>query len=385
MNSQWTQFVSEIKDLYGKSFVPLHEPTFQGEELTYVSDCITTGWVSSVGQYVNQFEEKLAEYTGVSYAISVVNGTAALQVALKIAGVQANEEVFMPSLTFIATSNAASYLGAVPHFVDVSEATLGLDPVKLEQYIQDIAAVENGVLINKETGRVIRAVVPMHTFGHPVEVDKLIEVCNKYHLVLVEDAAESLGSYYKGQHTGSFGLASAVSFNGNKIITTGGGGAILTNDAEIAKYAKHITTTAKVPHRWEYEHDEIGYNYRMPNLNAALGCAQLERLPLFIEQKRALASRYEEMVKQVDGVSLFKEPIHSTSNYWLQTLIVDDTLKRDEVLSYLNDNGVMSRPIWTPIHQLDIYRHCPKMNLSTTEKLKNTLINIPSTPVEVNL
>lgn len=385
MNSQWTQFVSGIKEIYRKDFVPLHEPTFQGEELTYVSDCITTGWVSSVGQYVNQFEEKLAEYTGVRYAISVVNGTAALQVALKAAGVKENDEVFIPSLTFIATANATSYLGAVPHFVDVSETTLGLDPSKLEQYIQNVARVENGVLINKGTGRIIRAVVPMHTFGHSIEIDELIKVCNQYNLVLIEDAAESLGSYYKGRHTGSFGKASALSFNGNKIITTGGGGAILTNDEEVAKYAKHITTTAKVPHRWEYIHDEIGFNYRMPNLNAALGCAQLERLSLFVEQKRALTKQYEQLVERLQGVSIFKEPLHSTSNYWLQTLMLDDTLKRDEVLNYLNENGVMSRPIWTPLHQLDIYCKCPKMNLSVTEKLMNKVVNIPSTPIEVDL
>ncbi|URN96103.1 MAG: LegC family aminotransferase [Candidatus Pristimantibacillus lignocellulolyticus] len=380
MNSQWTQLVSGIKEMYAKSFVPLHEPTFQGEELAYVSDCIKTGWVSSVGQYVNQFEEKLAEYTGVNYAISVVNGTAALQVALKVAGVQANDEVFMPSLTFIATANAASYLGAVPHFVDVSEVTLGLDPAKLEQYIEDVAKVKNGVLINKETGRVIRAVVPMHTFGHPVEVDKLIEVCNKYHLVLVEDAAESLGSYYKDQHTGSFGRVSAVSFNGNKIITTGGGGAILTNDVEIAKYAKHITTTAKVPHRWEYMHDEIGYNYRMPNLNAALGCAQLERISSFIEQKRLLTVMYDNLLSEIDEIRLFKEPINCSSNYWLQTLVLDESVNRDELLYYFNENGIQSRPIWQPLHLLTIYSQNPKSDLSTTNSLQKRVINIPSSP-----
>lgn len=274
MNTQWLAFTSRIKEHYKKDFVPLHEPTFNEKELEYVTDCIKTGWVSSVGAYVTRFEEDLARFTGVKRAVAVMNGTAALHIALKVAGVQANEEVFMPSLTFIATANATSYLGAIPHFVDVSEKTLGLDPQKLVAHILAIGEVKGNQLFNKETGRVIRAVVPMHTFGHPVELEELQLICEKYHLVLVEDAAESLGSYYKGKHTGSFGKVSALSFNGNKIITTGGGGAILTDDEELANYAKHITTTAKVPHRWEYEHDEIGYNYRLPNINAAIGCAQ---------------------------------------------------------------------------------------------------------------
>jgi len=385
MNKQWEKFIDNIKSTYGKDFVALHEPTFSGQELQYVTDCITSGWVSSVGQYVNQFEEKLAQYTGVKYAISVVNGTAALQVALKAAGVQREDEVFVPSLTFIATANAISYLGAVPHFVDVEASTLGLDPIKLERYIQEIGELREDGLYNKLTGRFIRAVVPMHTFGHSVDLDNLLRVCNLYQLKLVEDAAESLGSFYKGKHTGSFGTISAVSFNGNKIITTGGGGAILTNDEQLARYAKHITTTAKLPHRWEYVHDEIGYNYRMPNLNAALGCAQLEQMPVFIKQKRAITELYKKMVKDLDGVELFEEPVYAESNYWLQTLILDDELIRDDVLTYLNDHGVMSRPIWTPIHQLEMYQNCPRMDLSTTALLNKKIINIPSTPIEVGL
>lgn len=285
MNEQWITFANEIKQLYKKDIVPLHEPTFDETEIEYVTDCVKSGWVSSVGKYVDRFEQELAEFTGVKRAVAVVNGTAALHIALKIVGVQPGDEVFMPSLTFVATANAATYLQAIPHFVDVSEKTLGLDPVKLEEHIKDIGEMKNGQLMNKQTGRVIRGVVPMHTFGHPVELDLLIEVCGRYNLALVEDAAESLGSYYKGKHTGGFGLVGALSFNGNKIMTTGGGGAILTNDDKLADYAKHITTTAKVPHNWAYEHDEIGYNYRMPNINAALGCAQLLKIPEFIEKK----------------------------------------------------------------------------------------------------
>src|SRR5690606_26497374 len=300
MNSQWSQIVKEIKEIYkNKDFVPLHEPTFSETDIEYVTDCIRSGWVSSVGKYVDDFEKKLAEYTGVKRVVAVVNGTAALHIALKVAGVQANDEVFMPALTFVATANAATYLQAIPHFVDVSEETLGLDPVKLENYIQEIGEMRNGQLVNKKTNRVIRAVVPMHTFGHPVDLDPLIELCSRYHLILVEDAAESLGSFYKGQHTGGFGVASALSFNGNKIMSTGGGGAILTNNEKLADYAKHITTTAKVPHRWEYVHDEAGYNYRMPNINAALGCAQLEKLDSFIASKRQLTNRYKKLFEQV--------------------------------------------------------------------------------------
>ncbi|MFF2752168.1 LegC family aminotransferase [Psychrobacillus sp. NPDC058041] len=381
MRNEWLTFTSEVKKMYEKDFVALHEPTFTDVEVDYVTDCVKSGWVSSVGKYVERFEKELAEFTGVKRAIAVVNGTAALHVSLKVAGVKAGDEVFMPALTFVATANAASYLGAVPHFVDVSENTLGIDPGKLEDHILQIGDYKGDHLINKETGRIIRAVVPMHTFGHPVELDELQAICKKYNLILVEDAAESLGSYYKGKHTGSFGKVSALSFNGNKIITTGGGGAILTNDEDIADYAKHITTTAKIPHRWVYNHDEVGYNYRLPNINAALGCAQLEKMQLFIEQKRKITFVYEKLVDDLTGVRLFKEPEHTKSNYWLQTLILDHTYNRDEVLDFLNDQGVMSRPIWTPLHELKPYSYMPKADLSTTDNLKNLIINIPSTPV----
>lgn len=381
MNKQWMEFVKDVKRLYGKDFVPLHEPTFKGNEVKYITDCINTGWVSSVGSYVSSFEEHLAKLVGVKRAVAVVNGTAALQIALKVAGVEVNDEVLIPSLTFIATANAVSYLHAVPHFVDISEETLGVDPVRLEEYLVKNAVLRNGELFNKITNRRIKALVPMHTFGHPCEMDELVALCEKFKLLLVEDAAESLGSYYKGKHTGSFGKVNAMSFNGNKIVTTGGGGAILTDDEELADYAKHLTTTAKVPHRWEYVHDEIGYNYRMPNINAALGCAQLEKIDEYIEKKRHLTNFYEKQISDLKGVRLFTEPSNSNSNYWLQTLILDETMDRDKVLTFLNDNGVMSRPVWLPIHLTEMYKTSPKMDLVITQSMSSRILNIPSTPI----
>lgn len=383
MNKHWMQFVDEVKKMYGKDFVPLHEPTFNDKEVEYVTDCVKTGWVSSVGAYVTKFEEELAKFVGVKRAVAVVNGTAALHIALKVAGVKADDEVLMPSLTFIATANAVSYCQAVPHFVDVHEETLGVDPFKLDTYLREISEVRNGELFNKQTNRRIKALVPMHTFGHAVHLDELVELAEKYHLVLVEDAAESLGTYYKGKHTGSFGKVNAMSFNGNKIITTGGGGAILTDNEAMADYAKHLTTTAKVPHKWEYVHDEIGYNYRMPNINAALGCAQLEKMAKFLVQKKQLAVKYEALLQDVAGVELFKQPVHSESNYWLQTLVLDESLNRDEVLGFLNEQGVMSRPIWQPMHELVMFEECPSMDLTVTDRLKKRIVNISSTPIEV--
>jgi len=380
MNKQWREFAENIKKLYGKDFVALHEPTFNEKEIEYVTDCVKTGWVSSVGSYVTRFEEDLAKFMGVKRAVAVVNGTAALHIALKIVGVKANDEILIPSLTFIATANAVAYLQAVSHFVDVNEETLGVDPLKLEKYLDEIGEFRQGELYNKQTNRRIKALVPMHTFGHPCMMDELVALCDKYKLELVEDAAESLGSYYKGQHTGTFGKVSAISFNGNKIVTTGGGGAILTDDEKLADYAKHLTTTAKIPHRWDFVHDETGYNYRMPNINAALGCAQLEKIQEFIEQKRDLTKFYENLVENIEGIRLFKEPVNTKSNYWLQVILLDEQYNRDEVLNFLNEQGVMSRPIWMPMHELKIYKECPKMDLSVTERLKHTVINIPSTP-----
>jgi len=381
MNTQWLEFANNVKQFYGKEFVPLHEPTFNEKEVEYVTDCIKTGWVSSVGAYVNRLEEDLAKFVGAKRAVAVVNGTAALHIALKVAGVKAEDEVLMPSLTFIATANAVSYLGAVPHFIDVSFHTLGVDAEKLKIYLEQIGTTKNNQLYNRETGRRISAVVPMHTFGHAVDIEGLLKVCDMYNVTLVEDAAESLGTYYKGKHTGSFGKVSAISFNGNKIMTTGGGGAIVTDDDAIADYAKHLTTTAKIPHRWAYEHDEIGFNYRMPNLNAALGCAQLEKMPMFIQQKRDLTKHYEQWLSNLEGVHLFQEPENTRSNYWLQTILLDEQINRDVVLSFLNEQGVMSRPIWTPMHHLAIYQNCPKSDLNVTEQLNRRVVNIPSTPI----
>lgn len=385
MNKQWMQFADEVKKMYGKDFIPLHEPTFNEKELEYVTDCVKTGWVSSVGAYVTKFEDELAKFVGVKRAVAVVNGTAALHIALKVAGVEANDEVLMPSLTFIATANAVSYCQAIPHFIDVHEDTLGMDPFKLETYLQEISEVRNGELYNKQTNRRIKALVPMHTFGHAVHLDELVSLAEKYHLVLVEDAAESLGTYYKEKHTGSFGKVNAMSFNGNKIITTGGGGAILTDDEAFADYAKHLTTTAKVPHKWEYVHDEIGYNYRMPNINAALGCAQLEKMDEFLLQKKQLTAKYEQLLEDIEDVRLFKQPANTESNYWLHTLILDESMNRDEMLVFLNEQGVMSRPIWQPMHELVMFKKCPAMELTMTDQLKQRIVNIPSTPIEAVL
>ena len=361
---------------------PLHEPSFQGKEWAYVKECLDTGWVSSAGAYVDRFEEDLAAYTGAARAVAVVNGTAALHVCLRLVGVQPGDEVLLPALTFVATANAVAYQGAIPHVVDSEEQTLGLDPAKLATYLEEIAKMRDGTCINTQTGRPIRAVVPMHTYGHPVDLEPLLQLCDCYNIALVEDAAESLGSLYRGRHTGTFGSCAAVSFNGNKTITTGGGGAILTNDDALADKAKHLTTTAKQPHAWEYFHDQLGYNYRMPNLNAALGCAQLEQLPDFIRHKRELARRYQQAFAEAEGVSFFTESPFATSNYWLNVLLLDAAVadQRDAVLQELNDAGIMARPTWTLLHRLPMYADCPRMNLSVAEALEQRIINVPSTP-----
>lgn len=363
-----------------RAAIGLHEPLFKGKEWEYVKECLDTGWVSSVGKFVDQFEKKLAEYTGVKRAIAVVNGTCALHLALKLAGVKTGYEVIVPTLTFVATANAVSFTGATPHFVDSEESTLGLDPNKLEIYLNKISEIRNDACYNKLTGKRIAAVVPMHVFGHPVDLDPLFEVCKNFKLFLIEDAAESLGSFYRGKHTGNWGKLSVLSFNGNKIITTGGGGAILTNDPSIADRAKHLSTTAKIPHKWEYNHNEIGYNYRLPNINAALGCAQIENLPKFIEEKRNLAKRYQSAFENIQGIHFFIEPTHAKSNYWLNTILLEQGLEneRNTVLQTLNDNGIQARPVWTLLHKLPMYKDCPKMDLTTAKSLEARLINIPS-------
>jgi len=369
-----------IEDLNSKQFIPLHVPVFKGNEEEYLVDCVRSNFVSSVGEYVDRFERMLVEFTGARYAVVAVNGTAALQVALRLVGVGRDDEVLVPALSFVATANAVRYLGAVPHFVDVSYTTLGIDPESLDDYLSQIGDKKDGALLNRITGRRIGAVVPMHTFGHPVDMDGLNIVALKYGIEVVEDAAESLGSYYKGTHTGNHSRVAALSFNGNKVITTGGGGALITNDEDLAKTAKHMTTTAKVPHRWEYVHDMVGYNYRMPALNAALGCAQLEQLPSFLESKRKLAEYYRDKFEDVEGVTFFTEPAHAKSNYWLNILMLDtpDMRTRDEILEKTNDNGIMTRPVWRLLNSLDMYDNCPAMELPVARDLEQRIINIPS-------
>ena len=364
----------------GEDFIALHEPSFNGNEWTYVKECLDTGWVSSVGKFVDRFEEELAAYTGVKRAIAVVNGTAALHVCLILVGVKPGDEVLVPALTFVATANAVSYCGAVPHFIDSEERTLGVDPHKLEAYLKNIAEVRTDGCYNRLTSRCIRAAVPMHTFGHPVDLDPMLEVCKNFKIELIEDAAESLGSFYKGRHTGQWGRLSALSFNGNKTITTGGGGAILTNDEMLGCLAKRITTTAKVPHRWKFDHDMIGYNYRLPNINAALGCAQLEQLPGFLAAKLSLANRYRQAFADIPGISFISEPANSQSNYWLNSLLLHEecTGKRDALLEATNGTGIMTRPAWTLMHKLPMFTNYPKMDLSIAESLERCLINIPS-------
>lgn len=372
--------VRAILSVVGPGPVALHEPSFEGNEWLYLRECLDSTYVSSVGKFVDRFEDDLASYTGSKYAISVVNGTAALQIALKLAGVQADDEVLIPALTFVATANAVSYCNATPHFVDCEERTLGMDVLKLREYLSSISSQQSGQCINKITGRVIRAVVPMHTFGHPSDIEGLTSIARDFNIVLVEDAAESLGSFYQGQHTGTFGLFGTLSFNGNKTITTGGGGAILTNSRALARHAKHLTTTAKIPHAWQFRHDEVGYNYRMPNINAALGCAQLEQLSTKLASKRELLRRYQAEFIDIEGVSLFLEPKGCQSNYWLQTLVLDkkNSKNLNSILETTNKIGLMTRPVWDPIYSLTPYRNSPRMDLSSANLFSKVVINIPS-------
>jgi perosamine synthetase len=378
-----SQVVAAIQSVVGIKPVALHEPRLNGNEWLYVKECLDTTYVSSVGKFVDRFEADLASFTGAKYVVAVTNGTAALHIALKLAGVQNGDEVLVPALTFIATTNAVFYCNATPHFVDSDEQTLGVNATKLRSYLLAHTEQRAGQCINRTNGKVVRALVPMHTFGHPVDINGLLAVAHDFNIVLVEDAAESLGSYYYGQHTGTFGLLGTLSFNGNKTITTGGGGAILTNDIELAHYAKHLTTTAKLPHRWEFKHDDIGYNYRMPNLNAALGCAQLEQLEDQLIAKRQLFSRYQDAFAQVIGVEVMAEPAKCKSNYWLQTLFLDNkkAVHRDAILQATNDVGIMTRPVWALMSEQAPFKAYPHMDLSAAQSLSRRLINIPSSSI----
>ena len=373
---------TRVRGLLGspEGFVALHEPEFLGEEEALVLDCIRSGWVSSVGQYVDRFEAEIAAACGTAHGVAVVNGTAALEVALRVVGVMPCEEVLMPSLTFIATANATHHLGAVPHFVDAEARTLGLDPMALRVHLDEIAERRDGVTVNGRTGRRLAAVVPMHVFGHPVDMDGLAEVARDFDLALVEDAAEALGSRLGGRPCGSLARVAALSFNGNKILTTGGGGAVVTDDPDMAKHAKHLSTTAKVPHKWAFHHDEIGYNYRMPNLNASLGVAQLAQLGTRLAQKRALAQRYIDAFAGMEGVEVFAERPGTTANYWLNTLVLSPEMAaaRDTVLETLNAAGLMARPVWEPLYTLAIYADCPRAALPVTTDLAARIVNVPS-------
>lgn len=369
-----------IRTVTGEGPVALHEPRFAGNEWTYLKDCLDSTFVSSVGRYVDRFEADLAAFTGARHVVAVVNGTAALHVALQLAGVEAGDEVLIPALTFVATANAVAYCGAIPHFVDSEERTLGVDPQALREYLRATTELRGDQCINRATGRAIRALVPMHAFGHPVDMEGVLALARDFHLEIVEDATEALGSTIRGRHAGTFGRMGVLSFNGNKVITTGGGGAILTDDPEVARHAKHLTTTAKLPHRWAYVHDEIGYNYRLPNINAALGCAQLEQLPGFVDAKRKLHERYLAAFAGIPQARILSEPEGCRSNYWLQTLLLDAAVadQRDALLQATNDAGLMTRPIWELMNKLPPYRACPSMPLPVAETLERRVINLPS-------
>lgn len=359
---------------------PLHEPVFGGREREYLKDCIDTRMVSSVGGYVDKFERMLEEFTGARHAVAVVNGTAGIHIALKLSGVLPGDEVLVPAMTFVASANAVTYCGASPHFVDSEEQTLGLDPDKLCQYLKEVTERRSGACIHKKTGKVIRAMLPMHAFGHPVRMEECLRVARDFRITLVEDAAESIGSLYQGKHTGTFGTLGVLSFNGNKTITTGGGGAILTNNTALAGHAKHLTTTAKIPHPWKYQHDAIGYNYRLPNLNAALGCAQLEKLSGILLSKRKLLQSYRTAFAPVEGLKLFSEPEHCHSNYWLQTILLNLETRdqKEEILKVTNDAGIKTRPAWELLHTLPPFRSAARMNLSGAILISERLINLPS-------
>lgn len=377
-SNSFSEIIDFIKSLYpDENPVPLHVPRFTGNEKRYVADAIDSTFVSSIGKYVDRFEEMICEITGAQHAIATVNGTCALHIALKLAGVQPGDEVITQSLSFVATANSIAHCWAKPIFLDVEKETFGLDPTALKSFLQAYTHIKENTCYNKTTGNRIAACVPMHTFGHPCRIDEIAEICNHYHIALVEDAAESLGSTYKGKHTGTFGQFGIYSFNGNKTVTCGGGGAIVTNNEDLAKKAKHITTTAKVPHPYEYVHDVLGYNYRLPNLNAALACAQLEQLDSFIENKREVARLYQKYFGSLD-IPFIHEPEHGHSNYWLNAITLPDRKHRDEFLEATNKAGVITRPIWRLLNKLVMYKDCQTDGLENAKWLEDRVVNIPS-------
>ena len=376
---EYNQITDFIHQLYGtEETVPLHAPLFIGNEKKYLEECIDTTFVSSVGKFVDRFEADMAAYTGAKKAVVCVSGTNALHMAMMLVGVEHDDEVLTQALTFIATCNAISYIGAHPVFIDVDMETLGLSPAAVKEWLVRNAELKDGVCYNKNTGRRVKACVPMHTFGHPVKMDELIDLCNEWHLELVEDAAESIGSLYKGRHTGTFGKVGAISFNGNKTITTGGGGMLLFQDEELGKLAKHLTTQAKVPHRWAFVHDHIGYNYRMPNVNAALGCAQLENVERYVKDKRETAAIYADFFSRISGITFFTEPENCRSNYWLNVVMLEDKAAQQDFLEYTNDHGVMTRPVWELMNRLEMFKRCETDGLKNTQWLADRIVNIPS-------
>ncbi|MFT6746190.1 MAG: perosamine synthetase [Glaciecola sp.] len=382
MNDKFIESVSFIKSKFpNQNFIPLHEPRFQGNEKKYLNDAIDSTFVSSIGAYVNKFEDMMCDITGAKYAIATANGTSALHLALLVAGVKREDEVLTQSLTFIATANAISYIGASSVFLDVDKDTMGMSPVALQNYLSEFADKKEGQAFSKVSGKRIRACVPMHTFGFPCRTKKLAIICKEWGIILVEDTAESIGSYHNGVHTGLDGLVSAFSFNGNKTVTCGGGGALITNDEKVAKLAKHLSTQAKIPHPYEFRHDHIGYNYRMPNLNAALACAQLEQLPQYLVSKRKLAAEYATFFKEV-GVNFVTEPEGSQASYWLNCLLFDNKDERNEFLDYANKNGVMSRPAWELMHTLDMFKDAHKGDMTNSEWITDRLVNIPSSVIQ---
>jgi aminotransferase in exopolysaccharide biosynthesis len=376
MYNDITNFIHQLYKT--DDYVHLHPPYFAGNEKKYLNECIDSTFVSSVGIFVDRFEEMVAEYTGAKKAVVCMNGTNALHLAMILTGVRRDDEVLTQALTFIATCNAISYIGAHPVFIDVDRDTMGLSPTAVEKWLAINAELKSEVCYNKATGRRIKACVPMHTFGHPVHLDELVEVCQKYHIELVEDAAESIGSFYKGKHSGIFGKVGALSFNGNKTITTGGGGMLLFNDEDLAKQAKHLTTQAKVPHRWKSVHDQIGFNYRMPNINAALGCAQMENLNIIVNNKRETAEKYKSYFAQFSDIEFFDEPNYCESNYWLNTILLKNKQAQKEFLDYTNKHGVMTRPLWCLMNKLHMFKDCQTDALENTLWFEERVVNIPS-------